>query len=521
MKNIRQIDDGWSARGSSAWRDVHQARERAVTRAGLGLALALTAACSPASGNDSPDAGDAGDAGADAQPASDAAPDATPNACASPDASSPAFASRQFGGTSQFPSEAPWGLAVDGAGSVVLAGEFDGTIDFGGGTLTSSGLGSLYLAKLDEAGAHVFSAAWGGPDALSLASAKSVAVDAAGNIAVSGYTTGFVDLGDGALPNGSFVAKFDPSGKLLWSHGFAGYGVQDANQVVFDAAGDVVLTGEFQGSVDFGGGALPNPGGTNAVGIAAFDASGKHLSSKLFPPSTGGSAAALALAVDGAGDVALAGSFSGTIDFGTGALTSAANATDAFVVVVDAQGGAKVAKAFGGSGYDEAESIAFDSKGGVVASGRFEDGIDFGGGLVTSAGAGDAFVVALGSSGKHRWSKRFGDTQEDDATGLTVDALGRAVITGSFNGTVDFGGGGVTSAGGADVFVAVLDADGAYVRAARFGDSNADQFGYRIAVDGACREIVTGTFAGTIDFGQGTLTTGAGQPAIFLTGLAP
>ena len=56
--------------------------------------------------------------------------------------------------------------------------------------------------------------------------------------------------------------------------------------------------------------------------------------------------------------------------------------------------------------------------------------------------------------GGHLWSKRFGDTGFDLGFGSAVDGSGDVVVTGSFDGTVNFGGGNLTSAGSKDIFVA-------------------------------------------------------------------
>ncbi|MBI2819399.1 MAG: hypothetical protein HYX73_05410, partial [Acidobacteria bacterium] len=82
----------------------------------------------------------------------------------------------------------------------------------------------------------------------------------------------------------------------------------------------------------------------------------------------------------------------------------------------------------------------------------------------------------------HIWSRRFGSTSFDSGYGVAVDGNGNAVVTGAFNGTVDFGGGGLTSAGGGDIFVVKLSqplppgpavSDGGVVNHASFAPSPA------------------------------------------------
>ncbi len=50
----------------------------------------------------------------------------------------------------------------------------------------------------------------------------------------------------------------------------------------------------------------------------------------------------------------------------------------------------------------------------------------------------------------HLWSQSFGGTQDEIGYAIAVDGADNVLVTGQFQGTVDFGGGPLTSAGGAD-----------------------------------------------------------------------
>jgi hypothetical protein len=116
---------------------------------------------------------------------------------------------------------------------------------------------------------------------------------------------------------------------------------------------------------------------------------------------------------------------------------------------------------FGGTSIDGGEDITVDSSGNSYITGRFRETVDFGGGNVTSAGGGDIFVLKLNSSGTFQWVNTYGGTSADVGEGITVDSSGNPYITGWFYETVDFGGGNVTSAGVADIFVLKLNSSGA------------------------------------------------------------
>ena len=105
-------------------------------------------------------------------------------------------------------------------------------------------------------------------------------------------------------------------------------------------------------------------------------------------------------------------------------------------------------------GTDTGLGVATDGSGNVVITGLFGDTVDFGGGPLTSASHFDVFVAKYDGSGNHLWSKRFGDSLYEIGDSVATDASGNVVITGRFEGSVDFGGGLLTSAGYSDIFLA-------------------------------------------------------------------
>jgi hypothetical protein len=92
------------------------------------------------------------------------------------------------------------------------------------------------------------------------------------------------------------------------------------------------------------------------------------------------------------------------------------------------------AKRLGGTGNDAPGAVAVDAAGNVYLAGYFNGTVDFGGSPVTSAGDADIFVAKYSSSGVHVWSKRFGGTGLDNATAIALDASGNIFVAGSFAG---------------------------------------------------------------------------------------
>jgi len=89
-------------------------------------------------------------------------------------------------------------------------------------------------------------------------------------------------------------------------------------------------------------------------------------------------------------------------------------------------------------------------------------------------------------------------------TGIEASSAGIA-IAGSTTASVDFGGGAITTAGARDAFYSVLDANGAHLRSAGFGDAANDQAAADVAIDSAGNVTIAGGMIGTVDFGGGPL----------------
>ena len=104
------------------------------------------------------------------------------------------------------------------------------------------------------------------------------------------------------------------------------------------------------------------------------------------------------------------------------------------------------------------------------------------------------------------WATQAGGTSVDVSYGVSTLADGSSIVTGRFDGTATFGSTTLTSAGSTDVFVAKVDASGAYAWATKAGGTSGD-IGYGLSTLADGSSIVTGQFSGTATFGSTTLTS--------------
>ncbi|MBD3336737.1 MAG: hypothetical protein GF355_14590, partial [Candidatus Eisenbacteria bacterium] len=400
-------------------------------------------------------------------------------------------------------------LAVDAAGNLFVTGDFEYAVALGGDALYSRGnTVDLFVASFDGSGGHRWSEHFGG---LGWDRVEAVATDADGNVVVTGCYCGSVDFGGGSITSAGerdiFVAKYDAAGNHLWSLGFGDITYFDCGMgVAADDIGNVYITGFFSGSADFGGGTLTSAGSYD-IFLAKYDEGGNHVWSQRF--GDGSSQMGLAVAVGSGGNIAITGHCVGMVDFGGGPL-GGTGGWNIYVAVFDPSGAHQWSRGFGSVFDDYGYCIAMDGTGNTVIAGGFGDTIDFGGGPIFNHGGRDGFVASYNPSGVNIWSRGLGGDGNDAVRSVAVDPAGNVVIAGEFEGTVDFGGGGLVSAGEYDAVLAKYTISGAHIWSQRFGDSDSDR-GRSVDVDEVGSILLAGEFSDFIDLGGGPLMSTSGD----------
>lgn len=361
------------------------------------------------------------------------------------------------------------------------------------------------------AGELVWTRTFGGPTFVDGITVNDLATAPDGSVVLTGVLTGTANFGSGNVTsnggNDAFVAMWSGDGQLRWARRY-GSGGHDFGQAVAVAEdGDVVVTGGFTGSVDFGGGTLTSAGSYD-VFVLRLSNGGAHRWSKRGGGTGDDSGAAVAVDLDG--DVTMAGTISNTAEVGGGSLTSAGGRDIVLAHYAGASGAHLWSKRFGAAGFDAPEDLVADVDGSIVMTGVFANRVNFGGGNLDAVGA-DVVVARFAASGAHVWSKRFGGTGDDQVSGVSLAPDGDLVVAGQFASTIDFGGGALTSTGAADVYVARLGAEGGHVWSKRWGTSSNYALvttGVSVDPDGAV--VFAGSAIEAISFGGLTLPASGG-----------
>lgn len=350
-------------------------------------------------------------------------------------------------------------MRSDGSGGLVVAGTFTGvttTGRSGESPLTSLGGSDGFLAKYSATGSLLWSRRFGGPQDETV---SDLALDAAGNLYVSGGFQGIAgfDAANSVVLASSggedgFVAKFSPGGTLVWARRFGGAGLDQVSALSVTGGGDVFAAGQFTGQAN----ALPVPGPT----------------------------------------------------------IQSAGGQDGFGLALAADGSVRWVVPLGGPQDDAALGIAAMPSGEIVVAGEFRATADFSRGSgpaisLTALGGADAFLAFYAASGAPVSARRFGGIGEERVApgGLAADGAGTFVLLGGFSGSVDFDpGAGVAaraSLGPADLFASRFDAAGNFLSVITVGGTAGSIVGARalIAPDGGM--LMTGRFSGAMDFDPG------------------
>jgi subtilisin-like proprotein convertase family protein len=390
------------------------------------------------------------------------------------------------------------GAAIDTAGSLVVGGWFEGTVDFdpaaahpgASDVLTSQGERDLFVLSIDSGTGNyqwVSQAGGMGTDFF-----EGIDVDSGGSVYIAGYLwSATADFGPHQVDNPvnmtGYVAKLDTLGSFIWANGIGdipGGGTFDNGwAVAYDVAVDptddsVYVGGMFAENAEFEStdGMIMTRAttGDRDAYIAKYSSDGVVLRVDQFGAVANSTYDHLmrvyvrALAIDTLGNVYAAGQFGamstgssypipGTIDLDPGPGTAertVVGSWDGFAVKLDSGGGFVCGHAFGGLSSDEGADLAVDGFGQAYVVGQFAGQASFGGATLTSEGVEDSFISVLDADFNYVRTHRLGGEGYDHARVVAVAEPGMVLLAGDFQATASLPTGQLLGAtGGSDLFI--------------------------------------------------------------------
>ncbi len=358
--------------------------------------------------------------------------------------------------SSAFPGITVNDAVTDPEGNVYIVGTFAGMVTANlGGTRNSFSNQNVFLARYDRNGAF----------------SRYRGITAIGNLLEGAslvYKDGFIYLAGAIRGNGNsiqtglaspptisvsssgstdlLVVKYDTSLVYQWHYLAGSTGTDLALGLDVDPAGNVFVTGSFEGTVDFDGGAALLPQ-TSAGGedwyVVKLSSTGVPLYVNTFGST--GNDRGLDLAMSSSGLVYVGGKFSGTFDANPSGILdnffTSGGGEDGFLIQYFDNTTTLVyftGITIGGTGQDEVSEVEL-AKGLPVIGGKFQGTGSFGSGQTrSSTGTGDIFLARYNSAVVPQWIHPLGGTDSISLGDLAVDSCGNLFVAGQYQGSVDF-----------------------------------------------------------------------------------
>ncbi|HOW52564.1 MAG TPA: SBBP repeat-containing protein [bacterium] len=319
------------------------------------------------------------------------------------------------------------GVAVDGAGNIFVAGDTEGALDDN----TNAGTYDIFLTKWNANGTKAWTKQWGSE---SVEFGKAVAVDGAGNIFVTGWTSGALDGNTLVGEIDIFLTKWNADGTKAWTKQWGTSASDHGYAVAVDGAGNIFVTGSTSGALD--GNTLI--GGTD-IFLTKWNADGTKAWTK--QRGTPGDDHGRSVAVDGAGNIFVTGETRNALD---GNLY-AGSSSDVFLIKWTADGTREWTKQWGTATGETEPSVAVDGAGDIFVTGSTVGALDGN----TNAGEYDLFLTKWNHDGTKVWTKQWGSSASDQAYAVALSGTGRIYVAGQTPGALD----GNSNAGWSDVFL--------------------------------------------------------------------
>lgn len=328
--------------------------------------------------------------------------------------------------------------------------------------------------------------------------------DHEGNVYITGQTpsTNAIASGGhqntyGGGANDAYFVKFNAAGTRLWGTYYGGSGGDGGASSVSEADGNVYLAGTTgsTGGISSGGHQNTSGGGQSDAFLVKFNADGTRIWATYYGGA--GYDAAVDCAVDGSGNVYLAGTTLSTTGIADGGHqnTHGGGERDAFLVKFSPDGLRLWATYLGGSGTENAHGCAVDVAGNVFLCGSTYSTSDIAsnGHQNALAGTDDAFLVKFDAAGTRLWGTYYGGSDSDWGADCATDADGNVFLTGDTYSLSGMASGGHQNAfgGGQDAYLVKFDNAGVRLWATYYGGSQWDG-GLSCATDASGNVFMSG-----------------------------
>ncbi len=329
------------------------------------------------------------------------------------------------------------GEAIDKSGNVYLTGGTTSTSGIATSGAYKTSPGGVFLAKFNSSGSLLWATYYGDNNN---DVGGGVVTDSSGNIYMTGYTnsdSGIATKGAYQTSNGgnsdAFVAKFSPSGSVLWGTYLGGNKEDGGSDIVIDASENIYIVGSTYSDSGIAtiGAYQTSYRGNNDAFLAKFNSSGSLLWATYYGANDEGDAL---LTIDRSGNTYIGGStYSGSGMATSGAYQTTGSSKDgaAFLAKFSFSGNLLWATYYSenNSGY----GVVTDTFGNVYLTGftRSTSPITTSGAYQSyNAGSYDTYIVQFSPSGSLLWATYYGGLYDDLGDFIAIDKSNNVYIAG-------------------------------------------------------------------------------------------
>ncbi|MGF7082372.1 gliding motility-associated C-terminal domain-containing protein [Mucilaginibacter sp. UYCu711] len=334
--------------------------------------------------------------------------------------------------------------------------------------LTAAGR-DAFIIRLDNNGDFLWAKSIGGTG---IENGGKVVSDASGNLVVAAQFQSTINVGGTNIaPKGTkdgLLVKYDAAGNVIWkfSLGDAG-GDNSIIGAVIDKNNNITIAGYINGTVDFNPlGSVNNVAGNNSMFIAQYSSSGTFLWVNVILGTAQGADYNINMALDAQNNIYMNGVFAAPINFGSATPLSPKGIQDVFLAKYNQNGFVQFYKDIGNAGsFINNYGIVVSPDNNIYLSGYFTGTIDFDLSAavanVKDHGREDMFLVKYDVNSNYKWAFGLGNNSCNNnmARSVAVDGNNDVLLTGSFCSTVNFNESGCASTSSAqsivrDLFIA-------------------------------------------------------------------
>lgn len=410
---------------------------------------------------------------------------------------------RSYGGIN---NDEALAISIDGDGRVYTAGYFNNSASFQSTSVQSNGLSDIFVAKTNAVGSPewVFSGGSTGPDR-----AFDIAVAPDGSTCITGFLSNNAQFGASTYTTNSlsqdfYVAKLTTTGEVDWVRVFGGELGDTGYGVDVDLNGNVVVTGQFRGTIDFDGTVftstpLSDGGLSYDTFVLKLSASGNVLWAK--HGQNNYESRGMDVKTDSFGNVIVCGQFSDTLTFDQPHNNDVFNA--GFIIQFDPNGNEQWFRRFTSS-QTIAYALATNSNNDIYVTGdnigplyffENEDNESYYPVEYTY----NLFLAKFNTGGELQWLTNDGSENTVSAKAIALDSEENPYLTGTFNCRFDeyseeYGTGIFYSAGWRDVYISKYNASDGLRQWSRHMASNRDDYCSAIALKAVDMPIIAGSY---------------------------